>query len=235
MKPNTKHPADIIVDVMNRLYSRRLTTTSGGNLSIMDDQENMWISPGGIDKGNLQRRDIMCIKPDGSIIGIVPYTLPGSEKLGKAIYNEFIKGFDTVVLENHGVVIGAKSLDMAFAMFEAMDFTARTGINALMLRYPLKSRTGVIEDVELRKENVSSGCCTDEELTQRSQLCIFSARCYEHELFTCLGGAFATRLSDGGLLMTPHGEDLMRLEPDDIVYIKNGSYEATISLWNMPT
>ena len=69
MKKNLKHPADIIVVVLNRLYYHRLTTTSGGNLSIMDDEGNMWISPSGVDKGNLTRRDIMCVKPDGTIVG----------------------------------------------------------------------------------------------------------------------------------------------------------------------
>ncbi len=283
MKPNRKHPADIIVDVMNRLYSRRLTTTSGGNLSIMDDEGNMWISPSGVDKGNLTRKDIICIKPDGSIVGIhkpsceypfhlavlrsrpdlravlhahpptliayslmrkipklniypglsdlfgnmgiVEYALPGSQKLGKAISAEFKKGYDTVVLENHGVVIGAKSLDMAFAMFEAMDFAARTGINASMLHRPLKERRSHGEKKKCKESDFSTRVITNEETDKREELCRFCVRCYDHEIFACLGGAFAVRLSDGAFLITPQNEDLLKLAPCDIVYVKNGCCE----------
>jgi len=63
------HPADQIVMIMNRLYSYQMTTTSGGNLSIMDDEGVMWISPSGVDKGNLTAADIMKVLPDGTIIG----------------------------------------------------------------------------------------------------------------------------------------------------------------------
>ena len=33
-----------------------MTTTSGGNLSIRDDNGDVWITPSGIDKGSLTRR-----------------------------------------------------------------------------------------------------------------------------------------------------------------------------------
>lgn len=64
-----KHPSDIIVEYINRIYTHGMTTTSGGNLSILDSDGNIWISPSGIDKGSLRRDDIMCITPDGEIIG----------------------------------------------------------------------------------------------------------------------------------------------------------------------
>lgn len=69
MKFNLLHPADQIVMIMQRIYDGGMTTTSGGNLSIKDEQGNIWISPGGIDKGSLTRKDIMCVTPDGEIIG----------------------------------------------------------------------------------------------------------------------------------------------------------------------
>ena len=64
------HPCDQIVDIMKRLYGYGMTTTSGGNLSIMDANGDMWISPGGIDKGTLRREDIVCVKADGTIVGL---------------------------------------------------------------------------------------------------------------------------------------------------------------------
>lgn len=66
---NFEHPRDQIVEFMQRIYGYGMTTTSGGNLSIMDSSGDMWISPAGIDKGTLTREDIVCVKADGSIEG----------------------------------------------------------------------------------------------------------------------------------------------------------------------
>ena len=63
------HPADQLVMFMQRIYDKGLTTTSGGNLSIMDNEGNIWITPAGVDKGTLTRGDIVCVKPDGTVIG----------------------------------------------------------------------------------------------------------------------------------------------------------------------
>ena len=63
------HPADQLVMFMQRIYDKGLTTTSGGNLSIMDDDGNIWITPASVDKGTLTRNDIICVKPDGTTVG----------------------------------------------------------------------------------------------------------------------------------------------------------------------
>ena len=39
------HPRDEIMQTMERIYRYRMTTTSGGNLSIRDDSGDVWISP----------------------------------------------------------------------------------------------------------------------------------------------------------------------------------------------
>ena len=54
---------------MTKIYQKGLTSTSGGNLSIMDAQGNMWITPGSIDKARLTAQDIICVFPDGSFVG----------------------------------------------------------------------------------------------------------------------------------------------------------------------
>lgn len=85
---NTKmmHPREQITLVMQRIYERVLTTTSGGNLSILDDEGNIWITPAGVDKGLLKPSDIVCVKKDGAIIGAHK---PSSEyPFHLAIYNE---------------------------------------------------------------------------------------------------------------------------------------------------
>src|SRR5699024_8889013 len=63
------HPADQLVMFMQRIYDKGLTTMSGGNLSIRDTEGNIWITPAGIDKGTLTRRDIICVRPDGTCEG----------------------------------------------------------------------------------------------------------------------------------------------------------------------
>jgi len=69
MKFELLHPADQIVMIMERIYRYGMTTTSGGNLSILDDNGDIWITPSGIDKGSLHRNDIIRVKPDGKIDG----------------------------------------------------------------------------------------------------------------------------------------------------------------------
>ena len=68
MNINFIHPADQLVMFMQRIYDKGLTTTSGGNLSIKDEEGNIWITPAGVDKGTLTRGDIVCVKPDGTIV-----------------------------------------------------------------------------------------------------------------------------------------------------------------------
>ena len=49
MRFDLMHPADQLVLMMNRIYYRGMTTTSGGNLSIKDENGVVWITPSGID------------------------------------------------------------------------------------------------------------------------------------------------------------------------------------------
>jgi len=70
MQGKWMHPADLICLIMKRIYDRNLTTLTGGNLSVMDSEGVMWVSPTGIDKGGLTRADIVRVFPDGTYEGI---------------------------------------------------------------------------------------------------------------------------------------------------------------------
>src|SRR5271155_2684321 len=59
------HPRDEIVRTMERIYRYRMTTTSGGNLSIRDDDGSVWITPARVDKGSLNREDVVRVRSDG--------------------------------------------------------------------------------------------------------------------------------------------------------------------------
>ena len=61
---------------MRRIYRHRMTTTSGGNLSILDPDGSIWITPSRVDKGSLQPADVVRVLGDGTREGLHP---PSSE------------------------------------------------------------------------------------------------------------------------------------------------------------
>jgi len=42
---NLLHPRDALMQMMDRIYRYRMTTTSGGNLSIRDANGDVWVTP----------------------------------------------------------------------------------------------------------------------------------------------------------------------------------------------
>jgi L-fuculose-phosphate aldolase len=78
------HPRDQITMIISRIYKMGMTTTSGGNISVIDDAGDIWVTPASVDKGSLRPSDIMCVKHDGTITG---RHKPSSEyPFHKAIY-----------------------------------------------------------------------------------------------------------------------------------------------------
>lgn len=287
MRFDLMHPADQLVMIMARIYRYGMTTTSGGNLSIRDENGDIWITPSGIDKGNLTRADMIQVKPDGTLIGIhkpsvelpfhkeiyrvrpdlraivhahpptlvafslarklpnthlIPtasevcgevtmarYDVPGSEQLGKNIAEEFAKGYNSVLLENHGVVCGGKDLFGAFMSFETLDTCGRLEIDAAKLGKP---RLLTDEEIEIdasigspRLDEFIPNTVSSEERAARRDLCTIIHRAYDQKLFTSTQGTFSMRLSDGSFLITPYNQDRKYLEPEDIVRIKGGMCE----------
>lgn len=283
MNFNMLHPADRIVMIMSRLYDYGMTTTSGGNISIRDEDGAVWITPGGTDKGSLRREDIVRILPDGTVEGthkpsseypfhmavyacrpdvnavlhahpsslcsfsalrrapdtacvpdasyicgkvaVAEYAVPGSDLLGEMITKEFSRGHSSVILENHGVVIGAPELFEAFNMFETLIFCAKVAINAAKISAPSKRlsdkhialyrlKTSVILE-DFQPESFSS-----EELEVRRSMCRLINRAYDHGLFSSTQGTFSTRLSDGAIIVTPYGVDRKYLAPEDLVRVE---------------
>ncbi|MBR2697478.1 MAG: class II aldolase/adducin family protein, partial [Clostridia bacterium] len=258
------HPADQLVMIISRIYYYGMTTMSGGNLSIRDDNGDIWITPSGIDKGNLSRADMCQVKPDGTVIGphrpsvelpfhqeiyrrrpdlkailhahpptlvafslarVIPnialipnatevcgkvtyakYEVPGSKKLGEYIAEEFSKGFNTVMMENHGVVIGNKDLFSCFMAFETLDFCGRLEIDAKKLGTP-KALTEDQIDIDRSITSPSldeyiPGSHSSEECAGRRDLCELIHRSYDQRLFTSTQGTYSMRLSDGSFLTT---------------------------------
>ena len=63
------HPATILANTMRRVYNAGLTSVSGGNISYLDDDGNLWITPSGTDKAALCADQIVCLYPDGRLEG----------------------------------------------------------------------------------------------------------------------------------------------------------------------
>jgi L-fuculose-phosphate aldolase len=278
------HPADQLVMLMERVYNYGMTTTSGGNLSILDENGDIWITPGSVDKGSLTRADIIQVKPDGTIIGphkpssefpvheriyrmrpdikgilhahppalvafsivrkipetnlipnfsqvcgsvsMAPYDVPGSQGLSVKIANEFEKGHNCVVLENHGVFVGASDIFKAFMAFETLDYCARLQIEASKVGtiHPLSEKHVMISR---EKQNVKMGefvnsSISSEEKAARRDMCKFIHRAYDQQLFTASQGTFSVRLPDDSFLITPFKKDRKYLEESDLVRILGG-------------
>lgn len=86
MKFHLLHPRVQLVTIMDRIYHGGMTTLSGGNLSILDEDGDIWITPAGVDKGNLTPRDIMRVRADGTVEG--PHRPSTELPFHRAIYRQ---------------------------------------------------------------------------------------------------------------------------------------------------
>ena len=76
---NTMDPASQVTVCMKMLYKRQLTTTSGGNVSVKDEEGKIWVTPSvgicwmlecqGIDKCNVKTEQVCYILPDETRVG----------------------------------------------------------------------------------------------------------------------------------------------------------------------
>ena len=79
-------PAETVSRIMKRIYDLGYTTTTGGNISMLDEKGNLWITPSAKDKSSLVPADICCITKEGKIKGTLK---PSSEyTFHKAIYEK---------------------------------------------------------------------------------------------------------------------------------------------------
>lgn len=287
MSRSVIHPRDEIMQTMDRIYRYRMTTTSGGNLSIRDESGDIWISPARVDKGRLRREDIVCVRPGGSteglhppssefpfhkaiydarsdvkaivhahpgalvafsicretpdtrlfhqahsvcgLVGFAPYACPGSEALGESIAETFAAGCDSVILENHGVVVGGTSLAHAFQRFEAFEFAGKTHIRARQV-----GKVRVLNDEQLAQaanrsvdfDSFEPPTASAVERELRRQLCDFINRGCRQRLLISTEGSFSARVDGNAFLITPTQQDREMLTPDDFALVDGTKREA---------
>jgi len=162
-------------------------------------------------------------------ISIAPYALPGSEELGENIAREFERDIDIVLLENHGVCIGAKDMFTAFMMFETLEYTAKLEIIARKIGRPnsLDAEAFRVTQTQfhLRMDDFVPNIRSAEELAARRDMITLIHRSYQHGLFTATHGTYSVRLSDGSFLITPFNQDRAYLQEEDLVRVKAGMKE----------
>ena len=69
-------------------------------------------------------------------VGYADYRLPGSEVLGEVIAEEFERGANLVIMENHGVVVAGESMSEALQRLTAVEFTAKALLDSYRLGSP---------------------------------------------------------------------------------------------------
>jgi L-fuculose-phosphate aldolase len=65
MNPANPHAASV-AKCMRRIYAQQLTTTSGGNVSVRDASDAIWITGSGIDKATICATHVIGVAADGS-------------------------------------------------------------------------------------------------------------------------------------------------------------------------
>lgn len=285
---NLQHPRDQVVEIITRIYRARLTTTSGGNISVRDAEGNIWITPSAVDKGTLQPADIVCMGADGNKvsgihqpsseylfhkliyearpdlnaivhahppalvsfstvrkvpsmniipqarkvcgeIGYATYACPGTEELGESIAEQFRKGFNSVVMENHGTVVGGRNIKEAFVRFETFEFSARTIINASIIGTPAYLTDKQIEIFESRiPGDVPEMDHVDhpeaERAIRRNIASIVQRSCAQGMMISSYGN-ISVRWQGDNFLMTPRDIARNDMGPEDIVQIRDGKRE----------
>ncbi|MEL0456477.1 class II aldolase/adducin family protein [Flavobacteriaceae bacterium SZ-1-7] len=289
MSKNIKleHPRDQITRIISRIYKRGMTTTSGGNISIIDEHGDIWVTPSAIDKGSLRASDIICVKKDGTVvgkhkpssefpfhkaiyearpdiksvihahppalvsfsivrkipntniisqakhvcgpIGYAKYELPGSNKLGDVIAEEFKKGFKAVIMENHGTVLGGSDLTDAFERFEMLEFCARTILYGSQIGTPNYLTDEQIDNFHKQAAHILPEMehteHYPEEVERRLQICKIVQRSCEQGLMTSSYGTVSMRWKDNDFLITPTNVSRWDMSLEDIVQIKDGKRE----------
>jgi L-fuculose-phosphate aldolase len=280
------HPRDQLVLTMQRIYGYSMTTTSGGNLSLKDENGDIWITPSAIDKGSLKPQDIVCVKKDGTIEGlhkpsseypfhkaiyegrkdinaivhahppalvtfsivrqvpdtrIIPqahevcgavgyalYELPGSEKLGANIAKTFKEGFNAILMENHGTVVGGSDLSDAFMRFETLEFCANMIIQGSAIG-EVKNLNQEQIDLFSQKTNllpeIDNIIHTSRQKELRKQIVDIVLRAYHQRLMISTYGTVSARIDEDSFLITPFGKDRLHFKIQDIVLIQDGKRE----------
>ncbi len=163
-------------------------------------------------------------------MGFADYRVPGSQELGDVIAEEFAKGFNAVIMENHGVVIGGKDMMEAYNRFETLELLAQTLVNAAEFGTPVELSNEQLEEYLAKSVNTlgenNDVVYTSNEKAVRNEIVAFMDRSSTQKLMYTSVGAISVRLEGNDFVTTPKNEANWNLDVSDLVQVKDGNIEA---------
>jgi L-fuculose-phosphate aldolase len=142
----------------------------------------------------------------------------------------FAHGFNSVILENHGVVTAGVTFQEAFRRFETLEFTAKTIIKARLLGGDIHFLSDDELEIERARdsalEEFTPGRPSSEENEVRRRLAEFVRRAYRQRLFISTQGSYSARVDDSAFLITPYQVDRGVVEAQDFVLVRDSRCEA---------
>lgn len=159
---------------------------------------------------------------------VAPYQISGSNELAESVSEEFKKGHDCIIMENHAAVVGGGSLQEALQRLEIFELCAGIIIHG--------SKLGTIRRLTSEQSNLKKTTYVDwaasqqeysiKEAELRESICHYTRRCYNHGLMDSAMGAVSSRLEKNSILITPPEADRSKLKPEDILKIIDGKTDS---------
>ncbi|MCG8307562.1 MAG: class II aldolase/adducin family protein [Cytophagales bacterium] len=162
-------------------------------------------------------------------IGYAEYALPGGLELGDKIAEQFSRGYDAVIMENHGIVVGGTDIRDAYIRFEALEFSARTIAGATIVGNVNYLTDDQIEQFEnsIPKDlpEMNAVEYPSDELAVRTNISELVRRACDQGLMISSYGTVSCRWYDNNFLITPRNIPRLEIGNEDIVQIRNGKRE----------
>ncbi|MCD6544885.1 MAG: class II aldolase/adducin family protein [Flavobacteriaceae bacterium] len=162
-------------------------------------------------------------------MGLAKYAVPGSNNLGDVIADVFAEGYNGVIMENHGVVIGGKNMMEAYSLFETLELLAQTIVNAAEFGTPVELTDKQLEDFKIKSvislEKNTDVVYTSNEKEIRNEIIAFMDRSCDQKLMYSSVGSVSVRSEGNDFITTPNDELRWNLDPSDLIQIKNGKIE----------
>lgn len=169
------------------------------------------------------------IKRICGIPSVAPYQISGSQELAESVSEEFRKGHDCIIMENHATVVGGGSLQEALQRLETFELCAGIMIHGSKLG---KIRKLTTDQLNLQKTQIDSEAACEQEYSSketelRESICHYTKRCYNHGLMVSSMGAVSSRFGKKSILFTPPQADRCKIKPEDIIKINGGKTDPS--------
>lgn len=166
-------------------------------------------------------------------IAQVPFSVPASQELLEDVVEAVKKGVNVLTLDSHGsYVLSDKSLFEAFRVQDLWEMNSRTEAVAPAIGKLLPPLTDTqvsaykkAMEAE-RYETLVPEEETPEVAAAREQLCRLSKRGYDNGVMDIYQSSLSIKIGEDDFIITPAGNDLANLEPQDTVRVREGKVEA---------